>query len=793
MKLSLNWLNDYIPIKGLDYEALSQKLIMFGFEDSEFNQELSSLESVVVGRILKIEKHPNADKLSYCQVDSGSGVVNVVCGAPNINEGDIVPLALEGAKLPNGVILKRSKIRGVESQGMMCSQKELLYGNDASGIFILPQEWEVGKKVKDYLNDYILSYEVKSNRPDLLSHVGFSRELSGFLSLPFLLPDIDSSSDFTPEFEIEVENAEDCGRYIGKLIQGVEVKQSGDLIKMRMNALGLQTRNNIVDISNYVLFELGHPVHIFDLEKIEGGKVIIRRARDGEEIVLLDGNSYKLDSSILVIADAVKPIAVAGVMGGLDSSVTFETKNIFIESAHFNPTLIRRAAKKLGLQTDASYRFERGTDIKSLDFVADRVTYLIKNEMSCRVSKNIDVLKKPLPEEQAVSIRISRTNKLLGSELTGEEIKQMLSGMHFKYLKEEDGSIYFQIPSYRGDVYREVDLIEEVGKLYGYNNLKSTLPVLGIKDRQPNHIFNFSTRLRSALTGYGLNEVINISIFTEEDIKYYFNLLDLITIRNPVGQFLNKLRPTLLYGLVRNLRRNLNRGRRSVKLFEIGSVFSKSSAGDLENQKLGILLSGDFREGTWRERGRELSFFDLKGLVEILCQRFRIKNFKLEPLTHAVEYIEGGAGFVILSGEIVLGYGGLANRRCLDSEDLDINVYLCELDLDLLLKQSKEHFRFRDFSRFPRVRRDLSLIFSREVKIGEVLDNIKSVSRNLIKSVDLFDMYVGEKIPKDSVSYAISIELQSSEKTLTESEIEKLMKKLLDILENRYGAKLREQ
>ncbi|MDD3627892.1 MAG: phenylalanine--tRNA ligase subunit beta, partial [bacterium] len=622
MKLSLNWLNDYIPIRDMDYVEVAQKMIMFGFEDTRFDRELESLEDVVVGKILKIERHPNADKLSYCQVDSGTGVLNIVCGATNIQEGNIVPLALEGAKLPNGVILKKSKIRGVESQGMMCSQKELQYGSDASGIFILPQEWEVGKQVKDYLNDYIVSYEVKSNRPDLLSHVGVSRELSGLLSLPFLFPYIESDSDFISDVKIEIENAEDCGRYVGKVIQGVEVKESGDLIRFRMNALGLQPRNNIVDISNYVLFELGHPVHIFDKDKIEGGKVIVRRAKQGEEITLLDGNQYKLDDTILVIADAVKPLAVAGIMGGLDSAVTFETKNIFIESAHFNPVLIRRGAKKLGLQTDASYRFERGTDIKGLETVADRVAYLVKKESHGQISANIDVVKTKLPEEKVITIRVSRTNQILGAELSKGEIIKMLSDLHFKYIKDADDNIDFQIPDYRQDVYREIDLIEEVGKLFGYNNLNTTLPKLGIKDRRPNHQFEFNSLLREVLVGLGLTEVINISIFTEDNLKYYSNTENLITIRNPVGQFLNKLRPTLLTGLVRNLNRNLNRGRDSVKIFEIGSIFNKSEDSDLESESLSILLSGDFNEVHWREKKREVNFFDLKGIVELLGKRF---------------------------------------------------------------------------------------------------------------------------------------------------------------------------
>ncbi len=726
MKISLNWLNDYIPINKFDNSEIESKMNMFGFEDTEIKPIFEGLEKVVIGKILKIEKHPNADKLSYCKVDSGFGELNIVCGAPNIKEGDIVPLALVGAVLPNGLKLKRSKIRGIASEGMMCSQKELNYGSDSDGIFILPPDWEVGKNLIDYLNDHIVSFEVKSNRPDLLNHVGLARDLSALLDMPIILPALKVREESSKSIDIEIENPEDCGRYVGKIIEDVEVKESVSFMKFRMNVLDLNTRNNLVDISNYVLFEYGHPVHIFDLDKIEGGKVIIRRARSGEKLLTLDGNTYELTNEMLVIADAVKPIAIAGVIGGEESAVTGTTTNVLIESAYFNPILIRRTAKKLGILTDSSYRFERGTDIKCLDFIANRVADLVSQYAGGTVCVNQDVFPLSVEEERVVSLRTERVNQILGIEIIKNDIISYLKKHQFK-LKTEDGdALTFIIPSFRNDIYREIDLIEEVGKLYGYNKIKTTLPRFGMKERIPNPLIKFTTDLRSILIGFGLTETINISIFTEDNLKCYSKPEEEIIIRNPVGQFLNRLRPTLVPGLVRNLKRNKNKGEDVIKLFELGKVFSKSSSGvENEHESLSILLSGGIRDGSWKESNRSSSFFDLKGIVEILCKHLNIKNFKLVSFdSEAYNYIEGDIGFLIYSGEKLLGIGGMLSKSLLKEESIDQSVFICELNVELLRKSSKKLQKFQAYSRFPSIRRDLSLIFNQSVHSQDILDKI---------------------------------------------------------------------
>jgi len=805
MKFSYNWLRELAPFPWSVAE-FAERLTMAGVEVEHIATQGEGLDKVVVAQILKSDQHPNADRLSVCEVDTGSEKKQIVCGAKNYKVGDKVPLALAGAKLPNGMEIKRSKLRGVESDGMLCSAKELGLAEDAEGLLILSADATVGKPIREALalNDTLLELEITPNRPDLLSHWGLAREIAAIGNLPplsraQLLSEEEEkalSQGSPANFPVKVENAELCPRYTARIIRGLKIGPSPEWLRLRLESLGERSISNVVDITNYILHEIGQPLHAFDLKLLEGSSIIVRNARAGEKIVRLDGETSELKPEMLVIADAKRPVALAGIMGGQNTGVSDATVDILLESATFHPGNIRKTSKVLGVSSGSSYRFERGVDIELAAWASLRATQLILKICGGKVEGGLIDCRTPKANKAAIPFRHARAQSVLGKSLAADEMNSILKRLGCA-VQSQGSSSEVTPPSYRGDLEREVDLIEEIARVHGIQNIPGSMALAASTTTKTSESFLFARELRAILTGLGLDEAVSYTIVSGETTKGAPNA-EKLRLANPLNAEMDTLRPCLIGGLIEAAARNFSGGNAGVALFEVGQMFHANGKVE-ESTGLSLLLAGTRQEGaTWeRESARPYDFYDLKGIVEELLQSLGIEA-QLQPLTENGP-AEKGFGFQIVSNGKWLGFGGKLLTSLTQRVKIPTDVFFAQFDAAALHAGQKGFRQYQPWPVYPSIRRDIALTVGLEQKhqsIEEALHQL--VKKNaepkgiFLQRLELFDIFASDKLGTNRKSLAYLMIYRSPSKTLTDSEVNQVHESIKKQLREQISCEIRE-
>ena len=814
MKLSYSWLKDYLKCE-LSPAQIAEAMTSIGIEvDGVEEQEKvpGGLAGVVVAKVLECEVHPNSDHLHITRVDDGTGEpLVVVCGAPNVAAGQKVLFARIGAVLPGDFKIKKSKIRGVESFGMICAEDELGIGESHDGIMVLPDDAVVGTPAKEYLHletEAVIEYEITANRVDAASHWGVARDLYAWMKLrgiscELVRPSVDAFREGAGNgLDVEVLDADGAPRYMGITIRNVKVAPSPQWMQDRLLAIGLRPIDNIVDISNFVLFELGQPLHTFDADKVNGGKVIVRRAADGEVIRTLDGVERKLCSRDMVIANSDAPMCIAGVFGGEESGVSDSTVSLFVESAYFDPGSIRKTSKTLGLQTDASFRYERGADPEVLEYALKRAVTLILEYAGGEVEGGIkEVFSKPV-ERKIIELDYDRIERLAGHELGHDTIENILGWLGYEFVERRDGGSVVKAPSYMVDVYRECDVVEELLRIYGYDNIPFPKHMKMSVNATPrpeeeavrNNVSNF-------LAANGFVEIMNNSLTKS---AYYDRLKTFpaehcVHIVNPLSQDLNVMRQSLVPGGLEVVAYNLNRQASAMKIFEYGSVYSRlpeKSAETLdgyeEHTNFLLMITGT-PEKSWRLEPAAGNYFQLKGYVELLLARYGAELSQLRTEAAPSDIYSEGMVYRIQGGSSMqLAVLGTVNPALAKSFGIKQPVFAAEISWPALFELvRRDKVAFKELPKFPEVRRDLALLLDESVKYADLRAAAFKQAKKLLKQVRLFDVYRGDKIPEGKKQYALSFVIQDTERTLTDQDTERVMDRLLTTFQNEFGAQLR--
>ena len=810
MKLSYSWLKEYLEC-GLTPQEIADAMTSIGIEVDSVSEEEKLCPEVVVAEVKECVMHPDSDHLHVTKVDDGTGeLITVVCGAPNVAAGQKVLFARIGAVLPGDFKIKKSKIRGVESFGMICAEDELGIGNDHSGIKVLPADAPVGVTARDYLglkSEAVIEYEITANRVDAASHVGVARDLYAYLKLngipcSFSYPDVSAFAEGEGEaIPVEVQDVDGAPEYDGITIRDVKVGPSPEWLQEKLLAIGLHPINNVVDISNFVLFELGQPLHTFDADKIAGGKVIVRRAAEGEKIVTLDGVERNLHANDMVIANAEGPMCIAGVFGGIDSGVTESTVNVFLESAYFDPGSIRKTSKSHGLQTDASFRYERGADPGIIPLAARRAALLIQELAGGHITGKVQVNYPQPIEKKVIDLDYDRIENFIGKKIGHEVIENILTWLSYDFIEKRQGGAKVAAPSYMIDVYRECDVVEEILRIYSYNNIelphhmKMSVGTTPVPDPETvrNYISNF-------LAANGFNETMNNSLTKS---AYYAGLETFpeercVRIVNPLSADLNVLRQTLILNGLEVVAYNVNRQIGTLKTFEYGSVYQrlpetdgKTLASYEEHQCFTLLMSGSPAR-SWREGARKGSFYELKGYLELLLKRYAVDIFTLETKPAPSDIFAEGISYSLPGTHEPIAVIGTVSPALARKFDVRQPVFAAEICWQTLLKLvSRVKVKFQEMPKFPEVRRDLAVLIDENVAYADLCRAAQKSVKKILKQVSLFDVYRGDKIPEGKKQYAINFVLQDPEKTLTDQEVEKAMSRLLATFQNQFGAVLR--
>ena len=798
MLISLNWLKQYVDIKE-SVEEIANALTMIGQEVEAIDIQGKDLGNVVIGQIVEFDKHPNSDRLTLLKVNVGEEEpLQIICGATNHKLNDKVVVAKIGAVLPGNFKIKKSKIRDVESFGMLCSEAELGLAKESEGIIILPEDAPIGKEYREYagLNDVIFELEITPNRPDCLSHIGIAREVAAYYNRKVKYPVIEIAETIesvNTVIKVNIEDKERCKRYLGRVIKNVKIKESPEWLKTRIRAMGLNPIKNVVDVTNFVMFEYNQPMHAFDLDKVEGN-ITIRAAKENEEITTLDGVERVLKNGELVIADDEKAIAIGGVIGGQNTQIDSDTKNIFVEVAYFTPENIRRESRDLGIFTDSAYRNERGMDVENLAVVMNRAVSLLAEVAEGEVLSEVIDKYVEKPKRAEISLNLEKLNKFIGKNLTYEEVGKILTHLDIELKPLGDGTTLLIPPSYRADLTRPADIYEEVIRMYGFDNIEAKMPVMSIESGEENTNFKISRIVREILKELGLNEVINYS-FIPKFTKELFNFgEEVIEIKNPLSEDMAVMRPTLLYSLIANVRDNINRNQTDLKLFEISKTFKKLGEGQnglaIEDLKIALILSGREEKNLWNQSKSDYNFYDLKGYLEFLLERLNVTKYSLTRLTNNKNF-HPGASAEIKIGEDVIGVLGELHPNLVNYFGIKREkVFFAELNLTSLLKYIKIKVNYETISKYPEVLRDLAITLDKSVLVGEMVKEIKK-KVNLIEKIDIFDVYSGDKIDKDKKSVAMSIVLRDKNRTLTDEDIDKAMTAILELIKDKYNGEIR--
>ena len=813
MRISLRWLEKYVKF-NITPEALAERLSLVGLEVEEVDHLGRQYEGFVVGEVLSVRKHPNADRLTVCSVNvtvanqESVSPLQIVCGAPNVAEGQKVAVGLAGAVVPRNqhdpegkpFTLSKVKVRGEESNGMICSEYELGLGADSNGILVLPDDAEIGEPLAAHLglDDVVLDVSVTPNRPDCLSHLGVAREVAAILKKKLVYPTVrvreEKNSSAQKSLRVEVRNKKDCPRYSARIVRDVVVGPSPDWLQASLRSVGVRPINNIVDITNYVMYESGQPLHAFDAEHIRGNTIIVRSANEGELFTTLDKKEHQLSASTLMICDAERTIAIAGVMGGLNSEISSGTKNVVIESACFEARSVRKTAKQLGVSTDASYRFERGTDPEGTVTAADRAASLMAEFAGGKVLQGAVDVRGGRPKARNITLRIERANRLLGTNISAEEIKKHLVSIGIAVRSMPKGALACTPPSYRPDLIEEVDLIEEIARLHGYIRIEDKMSTaFDLSNRVS--ASNATENVRALLEGMGFNEVVNNSLVDESIARMFSD--NIVTIKNPISRELSAMRPSSICGLLQTVHHNSNHGTKDLHIFEIGKTYEKGVGstppgpvpGYSEKYFLSLCICGRKEGLSWGSDDKDVDIFDMKGLVGALLGKILLDKFRFiyydsrSALTEQTIVVEKDGTYI--------GFLGKVKPELLKKFSIETDVYVSELSLVELTADQGMRREFHPSSKFPVVTRDLAFILDKSVREEDVDLQIRQTAGPLLKDLTLFDVFVGEPLKVEKKSFAFSLQLNSSEKTLTEHDTEAVVDRVVRGMKEKFGAELR--
>jgi phenylalanyl-tRNA synthetase beta chain len=798
MKISYNWLKEFINTDKTPQE-ISTILTGTGLEVESVEKVQAipgGLEGLVIGYVKETAQHPNADRLKVTKVDVGGAEdLQIVCGAANVAAGQKVVVATVGTTVHpvtgEPFLIKESKIRGEVSQGMICAEDEIGLGTDHAGIMVLADDAKVGSLAKDYFkvnDDYMYEIGLTPNRADAVSHLGTARDIAAFLKIGITKPDISAfkvdNTDRT--IEVVVENEAASPRYAGLTISGIEVKESPQWLKERLAVIGVRSINNVVDATNYVLHDLGQPLHAFDADAIKGNKVIVKNCAEGTVFKTLDDVERKLSADDLMICNAELPMCIAGVFGGADSGVKATTTSIFLESAYFNAVSVRKTAKRQGLKTDASFRFERGTDPDMVIFALKRAALLIKEIAGGTISSNIiDLYPNPVAPFN-VDLKYHNVHRLIGQVIPHEEIKGIIKALDIHIVSESADGLILKVPPYRVDVTRDVDVIEEILRIYGYNNIYIPTQVRASLSASPKPEKDTVQNLLSdLLSANGFNEIMSNSLTKS---AYSDKLESAVKILNPLSSDLDVMRQTMLFSGLEAIAYNQNRQNADIKFYEFGKVYSVVDDKYNESQRFAIFMSGATASAQWNQKATSATFYNLKAIVDGILQKLNITDVTTEDSTckkmaYGLNYIK--------NGKTLVKFGAVA-KDALKKVDVDKEVFYADLSFDQIMQLVKKNkIVYQDISKFPAVKRDLSMLIDKGVSFGQLKQIAQRTERKLLKEINVFDVYEGDKLPAGKKSYALSFIIQDAEKTLTDKAIDAIMQKLIYNLEKESGAEIR--
>lgn len=818
MKLSHLWLNEYISKKITATEA-AEILTSTGLEVEEiepFESIKGGLKGLVVGHVLTCEKHPDADKLSVTTVDLGTGEPQqIVCGAPNVAAGQKVIVATVGTVLYSGTesfTIKKSKIRGVESNGMICAEDEIGLGTSHDGILVLPENTEIGLPASSYFNvanDTVLEVNITPNRSDATSHIGSARDVVAYLkqkdnAVTLVKPAVNAITKETEgaSVSVQIENEKACNRYAGVALTNIEIKPSPEWLQNKLKAIGVKSINNVVDVTNFVLHETGHPMHAFDVSQLAGAKIVVKNAVEGTKFTTLDKVERTLSANDLMIWDAEKPVAMAGVMGGLDSGVKDATTTIFLESAYFSPVSVRKTARRHGIHSDSSFRFERGADIEMIPYALQRAVDLLKEVANAKVcSEVVDLYPTPI---QAATLKLTfdRINAIIGQEIPKENVLAILEALEIKVVSETNGEMQLQIPTFKVDVLRDVDVIEEILRIYGYNeiHLSDTIQATFNGFIEKNDVLKRRFALE-LLSKNGFREMLTNSLSNSKylSINNAFDEESTVKILNPISSELDILRRSMLFNGLEVVAHNTNHKNADLKLFELGKTYEFNHAIDsekkhgkyVEKEVLSILIAGNYDGQTWYNGAQKTDFYYIKGIVKSVLDQLNVKYLPFTEKENTLLENAFSTNGLMYKNETLVTFGEVSSK-VLKAFDIKQPVFYAEINWNALVKNIADKPKFfEEIARFPSVRRDLALLVDKSVSYSEIERVAYATNKKLLKEVDIFDIYQGKNLPEGTKSYAVSFIFQDVEKTLTDKEIEKVMQQLIDNYAQQLKAEIR--
>ncbi len=803
MKVSLNWLKDYVDIE-MSPDDLGHLLTMIGLEIEGIEPVGRGLDDIIVSKILSIAPHPGADRLSICHMDVGKERVNVICGAPNLVEGDMVPLALPGTRLPDGTKIEESNIRGENSTGVLLAEDEMGLTDDHTGIMVLPKDLVPGTSLMSaaVFSDYVFDINITPNRPDCACVLGVAREVATLTNKNLKRPDIkirEMGPDIKGLTSVAIEDHAACPRYAAGVIQNVTFVPSPFWMRYRLFMCGMRSINILVDVTNYVMMEMGQPLHAFDYDRLRENRIVVRRAKDGESFTTLDGQAHNLGRETLMICDGERAVAMAGIMGGLNSEIFAGTKDVLVESAFFDPVTIRRASKRLGISTEASYRFERGADIGGAANALKRALSLISDLAGGEIATGLIDIYPDIYSPPIIDFRVDKTNALLGATLTREEISDYLESLEMEVENINKNNLRVRPPSFRIDIAREVDLAEEVARLSGYEKIPVTSPTIRPYEDAELPQLMLPDRIRSIMTGFGFSEIITYSFIKPDSadilgagdkspLKSFVKLLNPITIDQSV------LRTSLIPGLLDTIKNNIIRDERDLKVFELGKVFIRDEKDELplEKEFLAAVISGSYYRKTWYNDERRVDFHDIKGVVEALLKGLGLMGFSFKKEAGFPGYDPEFSAGIHCSGTLI-GQLGRISPNVMGAYELDKeDAYLFELDIDSVLKNLSKTNKFKPFAKFPAVYRDISIIVERQMESSKITGIIRDEGQGLIESIQIFDIYEGSKIDPSKKAIGFKICYRSAHETLDGEEVNRLHESIIEQIRQKTGGRLRE-
>lgn len=802
MKVSLSWLNEYVPIT-MEVSELADALTMAGLEVEAVEDRYAFLETVVVGKVTEVLPHPNADRLKLCRVDSGSQTATVVCGAPNVAVGMNAPLAHVGTRLPNGAILEKTVIRGETSAGMLCSERELELGADGSGLMVLDSDLRPGRCLKEALNlsDFTLEIGLTPNRPDCLSMIGVAREIAAIQGVALNVPDVslpDAHGNIDDLSSVTIEAPDHCPRYAARLLEDVTVAPSPYWLQERLRSVGVRPINNLVDVTNFVMLETGQPLHAFDFDNLAGHRIVVRTAAEGEPFTTLDEKERRLSDQMLMICDGEKPVAVGGVMGGLNSEIEDATTRVLIESACFDPVSIRKTSKALGLSTDASHRFERGVDPDGTLFALDRAAQLMAELGSGRLVSGVIDEDFRSAEPLELSLSVAATNDLLGTDLDRDAMAGLLESVAFQVRPDGDALLHVRVPSFRVDVFRPQDLMEEVARLSGYNRIPVTFPEIPAQGAKVAALRDHRNRVREILCAFGFSETINYSFISAESADRIGLDADdprrsHVALLNPISEEQSVMRTTLVPGILETAQRNISRQQNNLRLFEVGKVFLPQPEAllPLEKEMLVGLWTGARAKAAWHTRETDCDFFDIKGAVQGLALSLGVglPTFTAQP-DEACRYTRAGHTARVLIDGKMLGIVGEVDPAVVERYNLKQRGFIFELDLELLSQRVPDSKQMAPIPRFPSTSRDITVIVDQEVESSRLMDTVIGFGEPLVEDLYLFDVFAGDPIPAGKKSISFRIVYRSAERTLEDETVNEIHHRLTQRLITEFGATL---